>query len=71
MRAGVIPALTHLFQLSTHMLISQRVESGVFEQEKQYAVEALQKTKVDGWIIFLFIVKYKKKEKQIRWIDQK
>lgn len=71
MRAGVIPALTHLFQLNTHMLISQRVKSGVFEQEKQYAVEALQKTMVDGWIIFLFIVKYKKKEKQIRWIDQK
>lgn len=51
--AGVVPALTHLFQLSTHSLISQRVESGVFEQEKQYAVEVFQKTprkaKQDGW----------------------
>lgn len=42
--AGVVPALTHLSQLSTHKLINQQVESGEFEQEKHYALEVVQET---------------------------
>ncbi|TSK87395.1 hypothetical protein Baya_4109 [Bagarius yarrelli] len=43
LHADVYLAPTHLYQLSTHSLISQRVESGVFAQGKRYAVEAFQK----------------------------